>query len=69
MKGKIGVYGRSIGCVAACRLTPYVDMIIADRGFSDLHTLADIKFYGKIADFLFQFITYGWQVNNSFNFL
>ena len=53
MRGKIGVYGRSIGCVAACRLTPYVDMLIADRGFSDLHTLADKKFYGKIADLLF----------------
>lgn len=40
VKGKIGVYGRSIGCVAACRLTPYVDMIIADRGFSNLHVIA-----------------------------
>lgn len=69
VKGKIGIYGRSLGCVAACRLTPYVDMIIADRGFSNLHVIASKKFHGKIADLLFQFITQGWQVNNSFNFL
>jgi hypothetical protein len=41
VKGKIGVYGRSIGCTAACKVTPYIDMIIADRGFSDLHILAE----------------------------
>jgi len=36
VRGKIGIYGRSIGCTAACKLTPYADMIIADRGFDNL---------------------------------
>lgn len=69
VKGKIGIYGRSVGCTAACKVSPNVDMIIADRGFSDLHILAEKKFFGKTADLLFYFFTYGWQVNNSFNYL
>ena len=49
VRGKIGVYGRSIGCVAACHLMNDVDLLIADRTFCDLLTLAERKFYGKFA--------------------
>lgn len=69
VRGKIGLYGRSIGCTPACSLTPYVDLIIADRGFADLHTLAERKFFGKLAQALFKFLSMGWQVNNAFAFL
>jgi len=69
VRGKIGVYGRSVGCTAACHIHPYVDMMIADRGFSDLWTLADHKFFGKIAKYFFKYGSLGWQTNNSFNYL
>ena len=69
VKGKIGVYGRSLGCIAAIQLADKVDMIIADRGFCDLWTLADLKFHGKFASKLFKFGSGGWQANNSYNFL
>jgi len=44
-------------------------MIIADRGFSDLWTLAERKFYGKMATSLFKFGSLGWQVHNAYNYL
>ena len=69
VKGKIGVYGRSIGCTAACRLTPYCELIVADRGFDNLVDLADYKFFGSVARNLWLYMTGGWQVNNAFNYL
>jgi len=41
-------------------------MLIADRGFCDLWTLAEAKFYGKFAREFFKLATLGWQANNSF---
>ena len=69
VQGKIGVYGRSIGCTAASHISPWADMCILDRGFSDFWTLAENKFYGKFAKFFFKYFTQGWQANNSFNVL
>ena len=60
MRGKIGVYGRSLGCIATCHLQYQFDMIIADRGFSDLWTLAEIKFFDKISSILVRYGTQGW---------
>ena len=44
-------------------------MIIADRGFCDLYTIAEKKFYGEIAKVFFKYGSLGWQANNSFNYL
>jgi fermentation-respiration switch protein FrsA (DUF1100 family) len=60
VKGKIGVYGRSLGCIPATYLQDKVDMIIADRGFSDLWTLAEKKFYSTISSSLIKYGTFGW---------
>jgi len=49
VRGKIGVYGRSLGCIPATHLQDKVDMIIADRGFCDLWTLAEKKFHSGIS--------------------
>ena len=46
--------------VATCHLQDQVDMIIADRGFSDLWTLAEIKFFDKISSILVRYGTQGW---------
>ena len=69
VKGKIGIYGRSLGCIAATHLQNQVDMIIADRGFCDLWTLAEKKFYGPTAAQLLKQFSFGWQVQNGYNYL
>lgn len=63
VKGKVGVYGRSLGGIAATHLTKYVDMIICDRTFGNLHSVAETKFYGRIATTLFN-LTAGWRTTN-----
>lgn len=69
IKGKIGIYGRSLGCIAASHLQHEVSMMIADRGFCDLWTLAERKFHGKLALEIFKFFSFGWQACNSFHYL
>jgi hypothetical protein len=44
-------------------------MVIADRGFGDLWTLASNKFYGKISTSMFKYGSLGWQVKNGFDYL
>lgn len=44
-------------------------MLIADRGFCDLWTLAEKKFYGEFARIFMKMSSFGWQANNSFNYL
>jgi len=46
LKGKIGVYGRSMGGIATAHLQKDVDMIIVDRSFTDLNQVIDSKFHG-----------------------
>ena len=67
--GKIGVYGRSIGCASACHIKDHCTMLIADRGFSDLWTLAETKFYGSFAKHFLRSVSFGWQINNDFKYL
>lgn len=69
VKGKIAVYGRSLGCVAVCYLQEQVDFALADRGFGDLWTLAERKFHSILATPILKSTTFGWQAHNSFNFL
>ena len=69
VKGKIGIYGRSLGCICATHLQNQVDMVIADRGFCDLWTLSEKKFYGKTAVHLLKHFSFGWQVQNGYIFL
>jgi hypothetical protein len=46
-----------------------VDMLIADRGFGDLLSLAERKFFGKFAKTYFKYGSMGWQADNSHNFV
>ena len=41
LKGKFGVYGRSMGGIATCHLAKHVDMIIVDRTFATLNEVID----------------------------
>lgn len=60
VRGKIGVYGRSLGGIATTHLCKYVDMIIADRTFGNLHDVAETKFFGRMAVNLLKFATNRW---------
>lgn len=64
VKGKIGVYGRSLGGIATTHLTKYVDMVIADRSFGNLHEVARTKFFGQVSVDLFRFATGGWRASS-----
>ena len=64
LRGKIGVYGRSLGGIATAHLAHYVDMVIVDRSFSNLYEVAYHKFHGFLAILLFKLGTWGWDSNN-----
>jgi alpha/beta superfamily hydrolase len=69
LKGKFGVYGRSMGGIAACHLANTVDMIIVDRSFADLETVIFKKFSGLSALSLYQVVSSGWNSNNVESYL
>ena len=69
IKGKIGVYARSLGGIPASYITPQVDMVIIDRSFCSLSELAYWKFYGRISEFIFRVGTCCWSVQNDRNFI
>lgn len=69
MRGKIGVYGRSLGGVATTYLADKVDMIIADRTFCNFKDLAMRKFYGQVSKYLFKIGSCNWIANNDYNVL
>ena len=64
LSGKMGVYGRSLGGIPTTHLSDRVDMIIADRTFSDFDTLAYRKFYNPISKVLFKIGTCSWRASN-----
>ena len=68
IRGKIGVYGRSLGGIATTHLSHYVDMVIVDRSFSNLYEVAYHKFYGYLAVLLFKIGTFNWDSNNDTRF-
>jgi hypothetical protein len=59
VKAKIGVYGRSLGGIATCYLARQVDMVIADRTFSNLYEVVESKFHGLCGKLLYQTLTNG----------
>ena len=58
--GKIGVYGRSLGGIPTCYISPYADMVIVDRSFSNLRAMALSRYNSGFADFLFKIGSCGW---------
>ena len=62
LKGKIGVYGRSLGGIPSCYISKKTDMAIIDRSFSSLSAMAYWKYRGTAADMIFKLGSCGWQV-------
>ena len=73
LKGKIGVYGRSIGGITACHLAgkfkDIVELLVIDRSLSELSEVMVSKFKGKSIEMIFNFATNGWVCNNIPNFI
>lgn len=72
IKGKIGVYGRSIGGIAACHLAgtypDLVEVLIVDRTLSELQGVAEQKLKGRATTKFFDLYTNGWKCLNSVNY-
>jgi hypothetical protein len=69
LKGKMGVYGRSLGGLATTHLAHFVDMVIVDRSFNNLYDVAFHKFHGWLAVALFKLGTLGWDSNNDVRYI
>ena len=69
LRGKIGVYGRSLGGIAATHISRYVDMAIVDRSFANLHDVADRKFHGSSGVAIFKLVVPTYRANNDRDFI
>lgn len=73
LRGKMGVYGRSLGGIAATHLANrypnLIKALIADRTFSELDQLAERRVIGSCTRFLFKFISFNWRALNDRNFI
>lgn len=69
LKGKIGIYGRSLGGIPSSYLSNKVDMAIVDRSFCNLAAMARWKYHSTFADYLFKIGSCGWQAQNDFYIL
>ena len=69
LKGKIGVYGRSLGGIPTSYLVQYSDMVIIDRSFGNLYDVAYHKFYGWFATMMFKIGTMGWRSRSDYDYL
>lgn len=69
LRGKIGVYGRSLGGIAATCMSRYVDMAIVDRSFANLHDVANRKFHGESATTIYKMVLPKYRANNDRDFI
>lgn len=68
VKGKIGVYGRSLGGIASTHLAnkfpEHIKALIVDRTFCELDLLSERKIPGSCTKTLYKFISFNWQSLN-----
>ena len=73
LKGKIGVYGRSIGGLTACHLAnKYSNLtksLIVDRSFYELSSVPEGKIKGRLTARLFDLLSWKWRTRNHSNFV
>jgi pimeloyl-ACP methyl ester carboxylesterase len=73
IKGKIGVYGRSLGGIASTHLANrypnQIKTLIADRTFCELDLLAERRVIGRCTKVLFKLISFNWRALNDRNFI
>jgi pimeloyl-ACP methyl ester carboxylesterase len=68
IRGKIGVYGRSIGGIASTHLAAkfpnIVESLIVDRTLNELDDLAQRRLYGRCTKAVFRFVSGQWRALN-----
>ena len=69
LRGKIGIYGRSLGGIPTTHMADKVNMIIADRTFSNFESLSTRKFYSSIAEYLWKVGSCGWSASSDWNII
>ncbi len=73
IRGKIGVYGRSLGGIASCHLANkfpnIVKTLIVDRTFSEVSELSFRRLPGRCTKFLYRLISFNWLALNDRNFI
>jgi pimeloyl-ACP methyl ester carboxylesterase len=69
LKGKLGVYGRSIGGIAACHLAAkydeWISCMVIDRSLTELRDVAIQKLGHSGTGRVFDFISSNWQCHNT----
>ena len=73
VRGKVGVYGRSIGGLTACHLANKYDKLvktlIVDRSFYELSGVGEGKCKGKYTARIFDLLSWKWRTRNHSNFV
>lgn len=72
LRGKIGVYGRSLGGIASTHLAnKYEDIVsalIVDRTFCEFDRLSTKRLKGNCTEHLFKMLSCNWKALNDKNF-
>ena len=73
LQGKMGIYGRSIGGIAATHLASkykdLVELLLIDRSLNELQGVAESKLRGSATTAMFKQFANGWVCKNSLNYL
>lgn len=69
LKGKIGVFGRSIGGITACHLASKfkdsVELLVIDRSLDELINIVEQKLRSTWLTCVLRIFTPGWICNNA----
>lgn len=73
VRGKVGLYGRSLGGIAACHLArkypQVVSALIVDRTFSELDVSSERRLFGSWSRLLYRFVSLNWKAKNDTNYV
>ena len=72
LRGKLGVYGRSLGGISACHLAQKYEnliyVLLTDRTFGELEHLCDRRLIGWTTKWIYKAISCNWKTENDVNF-
>lgn len=72
LKGKLGLYGRSLGGVVATHLAnkypDNINFLFADRTFGNLEIMSQRKLNGYFSSVIYDIISFKWESRNDLNF-
>ena len=73
LKGKLGVYGRSIGGLTACHLASkyknLIKLLMVDRSMDDILSVINLKIRGSCTKVITNALSCCWRTKNDSNFI